>query len=60
MTDEEFCQMITLLSKFADTAMDQFELWKFNNDSGEVLVSMSLSVGKDSSAYTDVTKLIEK
>ncbi|KZN61961.1 hypothetical protein N473_20680 [Pseudoalteromonas luteoviolacea CPMOR-1] len=59
MTDEEFCQMITLLSKFANTEMDQFELWKFKSDFGEVLVSMSLNTSEDSSSYADVSEAIK-
>ncbi|MCF2858400.1 hypothetical protein L1286_13005 [Pseudoalteromonas sp. SMS1] len=60
MTNEEFSQMVTLLSKFANTDMDQFENWKFECEFGEVFVSLSLDVQGDKSVYTDVTRAIKK
>ncbi|KZN39331.1 hypothetical protein N480_00450 [Pseudoalteromonas luteoviolacea S2607] len=60
MTDEEFSQMITLLSRFIDTEMDQFESWKFESEYGVIYVNISMYAAGDSSAYTDVTKAIKK
>ncbi|TQF67873.1 hypothetical protein [Pseudoalteromonas luteoviolacea] len=60
MTDEEFSQMITLLSRFADTEMDQFESWKFESEYGEIYVNISIHAEEDGSEYTDVTKAIKK
>ena len=59
MTDEEFEQMITLLSKFVETEMDQFELWKFQSRYGETFVNISMYPEGDGTAYTDVTKAIK-
>ena len=60
MTVEEFEQMITLLSKFVETEMDQFESWKFQSRFGETFVNISAYPEGDGSAYTDVTKAIKK
>lgn len=59
MSDDEFEQMITLLSKFVETEMDQFELWKFQSSFGETFVNISAYPEGDASAYTDVTKAIK-
>ena len=60
MTDQEFSQMVTLLSKFANTEMDQFEGWKFNSEFGKIYVSISMYAEGDCSAYTDVTSAINE
>ncbi|KZN43445.1 hypothetical protein N483_09115 [Pseudoalteromonas luteoviolacea NCIMB 1944] len=60
MTDEEFSKMISLLAKFANTEMDQFAVWKFKSEFGDVFINISLHAHFDNSMYNDVTNAIKK
>ena len=60
MTEEEFSMMISLLSKYVDNEMDQFDSWKFTSRFGDAFVNISLYSEGDDSAYIDVSKAIKK
>jgi hypothetical protein len=60
MTEEEFSMMISLISKYVNNEMDQFESWRFTSRFGDPFVNISLYAEGDGSAYTDVSKAIKK
>ena len=59
MTDAQFSLMISLISQYSESEMDQFELWKFKSKFGETFINISLSPLGDGSAYTDVSNAIK-
>ena len=58
LSEEEFRQMLRLLRRYASIEMDQWDLFKFDIQSGRVFVSISLSAGGHEEAYTDVSSFI--
>ncbi len=59
LSDQEFGEMLRLLNRFTSTEMDQWELWKFNNEFGEVYINISLVPTGPESAYTDLNHIFD-
>ncbi len=61
LTDQELKTMFNLLHRYVMTAMDQWELWKFNTTKyGEIYIDVSMDSSGADEAYVDVTHLIEQ
>ncbi len=60
LTDDEIRQMMTLLCRFANSDLDQFERVKFDTKYGKIFISISRSSGGSDEAFHDITHLIEE
>ena len=60
LTEEELKQMFSLLKRFSETQMDQWELYKFETKYGPVYVDILREILSSEDAYIDVTHLIEE
>ena len=58
LSEEELCQMATLLKRYASTDMDQFDLWKFDTDFGKVFVEISMKPSGPKEAYSDINEFM--
>ena len=61
LSDDEFSSMVTLLRRYVETEMDQWELWKFDTSRSKTFVSVSMypSHGGTEDAYTDLSHLLK-
>ncbi|WP_169739459.1 hypothetical protein [Actinoplanes friuliensis] len=53
MTDDEYRELLRLLTRYAETDLDQFDHWEIESSYGPVYVDFSRSV-PDTSWYTKV------
>lgn len=62
MSKEEFVQMLKLMKRYAETEMDQFELWKFDIDFAKIFVTISMVPQHEGTegAYTDLNQLFNE
>ncbi len=60
LTESEFKEMLSLLKRFSETGIDQWEFFKFINENGTFYIDIVRVPGYDEDNYTDVTKLIEE
>lgn len=54
---EEFTLMVSLLRRYANYNMDQFENWKFDSNKGSVFISLSLKADDFEFAYDDLSNI---
>lgn len=59
LTDEEVALMFSLAKRYAETELDQFEIFKFDTKFGKVFFSLSQGQSRPDDGYIDVTGLIE-
>ena len=61
LSDEEFASMVRLLKRYAETEMDQWELWKFSSSRSKIYISVSMYPSHKGAedSYTDLDHLIE-
>ncbi len=60
LTEKEFTQMIKLLHRYANTEMDQWELWFFDTDSSRIYIDISMKTTCSEEAYTNMNNIINK
>lgn len=58
LSEKEFKEMIQMLSRYVESEMDQWELWKFHLSFGQVYVNVSMKPEASEDAYVDLTHLI--
>jgi hypothetical protein len=59
LTDDEFKEMIQRLSRYVESEMDQWELWKFKSSFGQIYVNISMKPDAVDDAYLDLSHLID-
>jgi hypothetical protein len=61
LTDDELRTLATLLYRFASTDLDQWELWRFGTEHGEIFVEIMRrpTPGARPGAYDDISRWID-
>ena len=52
--------MIKLLHRYANTEMDQWELWFFDTDSSRIYIDISMKTTCSEEAYTNMNNIINR
>ena len=55
LSDAELRTMFSLLSRYAEAELDQWENWRVPTVHGDVLIEVRRSTNSESSAYEDIT-----
>ena len=58
LSNDEFKQMLSLVKRYSETSMDQWETWKLNSNKGMLFIDLRLSVPGPESAYTDMSNVL--
>ena len=58
LSNAEFKQMLSLVRRYSETSMDQWETWKLNSIKGTLFIDLRLSVPGPESAYTDMSDVL--
>jgi len=58
LSNAEFKQMLSLIRRYSETSMDQWETWKLNSNKGMLFIDLRLSVPGPESAYTDMSDVL--
>lgn len=59
INEEEIKLMVSLLRKYSETMLDQFEHWSFSTEFGTVFIDLSRKVFSDESNYINLDHLFE-
>ena len=60
LTDDEYATLFRLLKRYSETEMDQFDLWKFKSEYGEVFISVSRKAFGSPESYSDISKFLSE
>ena len=62
LSDAELRKLATLLWRFAERDLDQFELWRFSVRAGQVFINMARQpdLGATPEAYDDINRFIDR
>ena len=62
LSDAELRKLATLLWRFAERDLDQFELWRFSVRAGQVFINMARQpdLGATPEAYYDINRFIDR
>lgn len=58
LSNDEFKQMVSLIRRYSETSMDQWETWKLNSSKGTLFIDLRLSIPGPESAYTDLSDVL--
>lgn len=58
LTEEEFTAMLSLIKRYTETEMDQWQAWKFDTDFGNVFIEVTRDQRGSTDTYTDVSDLL--
>ncbi len=58
LSNDEFKQMVSLIRRYSETSMDQWETWKLNSSKGTLFIDFRLSIPGPESAYTDLSDVL--
>jgi hypothetical protein len=59
LTKDEFVLLTGLLKRYAETQMDQWELWSFNTNKSRIYVSISMKPSGPEAAYKSLDEIIK-
>ena len=59
LTENELKKMFSLIKRFSETEMDQWELFQFDSQYGKVYLEILRSIASSEENYIDVTHLTE-
>lgn len=60
LSKDEFREMLSLIKRYVTTEMDQWELWKFSTDFGNIYIDISMIPSRPEEAYVDLSHLMNE
>ncbi|MEP7706637.1 hypothetical protein [Paraglaciecola sp. 25GB23A] len=60
LSKEEFVEMLSLVKRYSESSMDQWETWKIDSSKGKLFIDLRLSINGYESAYTDLSDLLNE
>jgi hypothetical protein len=58
LTKDEFVLLAKLLKRYAETQMDQWELWSFDTETSKIYVTISMKPSGSEAAYKSLNEII--
>lgn len=59
LTKDEFVLLAKLLKRYAETQMDQWELWSFDTHTSKIYVTISMKPNGPETAYKSLDEIIK-